>query len=468
MSGLCCLLEAGELGGCESPLTGLELGSQGSQFGTVKLPLKRCWVLIRKLFVQGQAEAERLQIGKVIGCQDLALDDGAVDCDLMEPTGVDWCLDQTDTRIDLTQPLLRGVTAMRRAIVHDPKQPFTRPLGFLRQPLLDQAAKGFHTGCQFTPAHDIPPANVPGSQILPGSTTLGCVLELGRSARCGRQRGMATAAGLDAGLLLGAEDVVLGPQGYALPQARLEVQHRAGLVGDVGSTGKNPVLVPPGFDGSRSKNPPHRAATDRCAQHRTDPSRDVGQGLAAQRVLGFGDQFPGDRLDQGMIQRGKQPPCGPGPACHPAQSPLWPNGIANGAPNADGAAPAVPPRCWTPAVVETRAGPRRPVAATGTAQSFARPSFQPAPRMSTGTQAGSSGRDHAWEASSGKTDRHGHQHTAHLSLKSSPKTRTLILKRSTAISGDLLRAVISTCYIFGFRKDNPNVFNSLIQNWLHF
>ena len=38
----------------------------------------------------------------------------------------------------------------------------------------------------------------------------------------------------------------------------------------------------------------------------------------------------------------------------------------------------------------------------------------------------------------------------------------------TAISGDLLSAVISIRYILGFRKDNPNVFNSLIQNWLHF
>jgi hypothetical protein len=36
-----------------------------------------------------------------------------------------------------------------------------------------------------------------------------------------------------------------------------------------------------------------------------------------------------------------------------------------------------------------------------------------------------------------------------------------------AISGDLLSPVISTRYTFGFRKDNPNVFNSLIQNWPH-
>ena len=38
----------------------------------------------------------------------------------------------------------------------------------------------------------------------------------------------------------------------------------------------------------------------------------------------------------------------------------------------------------------------------------------------------------------------------------------------SAISGDLLSAVISTRYILGFRKDNSNVFNRLIQNWLHF
>jgi hypothetical protein len=38
----------------------------------------------------------------------------------------------------------------------------------------------------------------------------------------------------------------------------------------------------------------------------------------------------------------------------------------------------------------------------------------------------------------------------------------------TAISSDLLSTVISTRYISGFRKDNPNVFNSLMQNRLHF
>src|SRR2546430_9080723 len=35
---------------------------------------------------------------------------GEIDFDLMEPTGVDRCMDQNDTRIDLPQPLLRGGT----------------------------------------------------------------------------------------------------------------------------------------------------------------------------------------------------------------------------------------------------------------------------------------------------------------------------------------------------------------------
>src|SRR5439155_2766591 len=349
----------------------------------------------------------------------------------MEPTGVDRCMDQNDTRIDLTQPLLRGGTAMRRAVVHDPKQPCTRPRGFLSQHLLDQPAKGFNPGRRFTPPYDIPPADVPGGQILQGTTALIFVFGIGRSFRRGRQGRMAPAAGLDAGLLIGAEDVVLRPQGLALPPARIEVQNRAGFVNEVGITRKNPVLVPPRFDSIRIEHPPHRTATDRRAQHGADPGSDVGQRLSAQRWLGFCHQFTGDRLDQCVVQRGKNPPCVPGLAYRPGQSPPWPNGVANGAPNADGVAPAGQPRCWTPGVVETRAGPGRLVAASGMEQSVARQSLPPAPRTSTGTQAGSSVRDHAWEASSGKNARNGHQRASHFSRKSSPKTRTLILKRST-------------------------------------
>src|SRR2546428_9696120 len=58
--------------------------------------------------------------------------------------------------------------------------------------------------------------------------------------------------------------------------------------------------------------------------------------------------------------------------------------------------------------------------------------------MSVRTQAGSSVRDHAWEASSGKNNRNGHQCASHFSIKASLKTRTLILKRSTKVLAHLV------------------------------
>ena len=47
---------------------------------------------MRKLFVQGKAGLYRFQVGKVIGGQYLALDDGEVNIDLIEPTGVNQCI----------------------------------------------------------------------------------------------------------------------------------------------------------------------------------------------------------------------------------------------------------------------------------------------------------------------------------------------------------------------------------------
>jgi hypothetical protein len=102
-----------------------------------------------------------------------------------------------------------------------------------------------------------------------------------------------------------------------------------------------------------------------------------------------------------VVQRGKNPPCGPVPACRPGQNPPGPSGGATAALNTDGAVPVVPPRCWTLAVVETRVQPGRPVAAAGTERFAAGKSVQLLPRTSMGTQDGGSVGDHAWETSFG-------------------------------------------------------------------
>jgi hypothetical protein len=96
-------------------------------------------------------------------------------------------MEQNDTGINLTQPLLCSFTTMRRAIVHDPEQAFPGSIRFLSQPLMDQPAKGFDAGCRFTPSHHVPPANIPGGQIVQGTAALVFVLDAGWSVRGGGQ-----------------------------------------------------------------------------------------------------------------------------------------------------------------------------------------------------------------------------------------------------------------------------------------
>jgi hypothetical protein len=110
----------------------LDVREQGDQLGTGKLPLKRCGPLVGQFFVQGQAELNRLQVGKGMRCQHLPLEDRAIDLHLIEPTGMDRSMDQYDARIDLVQPPLGGFAARRRAVVHDPEQAFAGTIRCLR------------------------------------------------------------------------------------------------------------------------------------------------------------------------------------------------------------------------------------------------------------------------------------------------------------------------------------------------
>jgi hypothetical protein len=237
---------------------------------------------------------------------------------------------------------------------------------------------------------------------------------------------VATATGLDAGLLVGTADVILGAQSLARPHICIEVQHRPGLLGKVGITRNDPVLVPPWFDGIRIQHPPHCAPTDRFAQRFAGPGGDVSQGLPTQRLLGFCDEFTGEPLNQRMVQTEKKPPYGPVLARLPGKSPPWPTGGATVAPTADAAVPVPRPQCWTPAVVGAKAEPAWLVAAPDTERFFAVHAFRPAPRMLMGTRGGSSGGDHAWEASFGENDLAHPEHASHCSTASELENHDVI------------------------------------------
>jgi hypothetical protein len=75
------------------------------------------------------------------------------------------------------------------------------------------------------------------------------VLELDPAGPSGGGRQIVVASeGLELGLLVGADDVLVGPQPVALPQSLIEVEHSFGLGCEVRVSGKDPGLMQPRLD----------------------------------------------------------------------------------------------------------------------------------------------------------------------------------------------------------------------------
>jgi hypothetical protein len=230
-----------------------------------------------------------------------------------------------------------------------------------------------------------------------------------------------------AGLFVDTQDVVLGAKELALPLARIEVENRGSLLGNVGLTRKESVLILPWFESIPNHNPLHHAPADRFAQGLLGSCGDIGQGLATQRLLGFCDQFTGDGLDQHVVERGKNPPCGLLLVRPPEKSLPWPKvapslhrthmqlhpirgldvghmGLLLQKQNQCRPLPQLvlngPLRDNLFSLLQESRGKRRAVARS---------------------------EDHAWEKSFGNSDISAHQKASHCSNNSSPKTVTLFL-----------------------------------------
>jgi len=106
---------------------------------------------------------------------------------------------------------------------------------------------------------------------------------------------MAADAGLDAGLLVRADDPVERIDSFPLPVALVQIQDDGGLLEEVGGAREDPVLVLPGLDGVLVEDPPDRGAADGLVQLVSGALGEIGRGLAAQRVPGACDHITGDR-----------------------------------------------------------------------------------------------------------------------------------------------------------------------------
>ena len=215
---------------------------------------------IQKTFGDG------IEIGKVIGCQNLPLDNREVDFDLVEPTGMDGGMHERQAGVKITKAFGGSVATMRRAVIHDPEDTTGVAIGWQCHHLFDQPVKGGDAVLTFAAAKDAGPVDIQGGDIGPGPTAGVLVLDVHGSTRPAALRSVLATAGLNAGLFIGGDHELVILQRPVLPLTGVQIQHALGLGGEVGVTGEDPTAVVPGPNSVFMQPTPQRAAADRGHQ----------------------------------------------------------------------------------------------------------------------------------------------------------------------------------------------------------
>lgn len=77
---------------------GRQLGEEGRKIGFGELPFKRFRRRFPVVLEVEQAFRELVEAGEVVRGEDLSLDDREVDLDLIEPTGMNWTMNEGEGR----------------------------------------------------------------------------------------------------------------------------------------------------------------------------------------------------------------------------------------------------------------------------------------------------------------------------------------------------------------------------------
>jgi hypothetical protein len=245
-----------------------------------------------------QALSNSVEIGKIVGCQDLPLDDREVDFKLVEPTGMNRRMHECEAWVEIPQTLSGSRSAMRRAVVHDPEDATGVVIRRSCHHLLDKPVKGCDAILFFATTENPGPVDVQGCDVGPGAATEILMLDMHGSPRTATLCGVFAATSLNAGLFIGGDYELVILQRPALPLSGVEIQYAAGLGGEIRIAGEYPATVIPRPNGVLMQPAPQRAATDRGHQAAlVDLLNQITGAPAGQRQAVLGRQFTGQRFN---------------------------------------------------------------------------------------------------------------------------------------------------------------------------
>ena len=214
-----------------------------------ELPLERLGDHLVMPFEESKSVGQHFKGVEIVWREHLALDDGEVDLDLVEPTRMDGTMNHPEVGVAPLQALHTALTTVGGAIVHDPEHASSRPIGFLAHRLVNQPIEWCDAAGGFAPSEDPGTMHIHGSQIGPCAQSLIFVLDLHRVTRLWRDGGMDAAACLDAGFLVSRDHKLVVLERFTLPLSLIEIENPSRLCRKIRVTRKNPTPVLPWTDG---------------------------------------------------------------------------------------------------------------------------------------------------------------------------------------------------------------------------
>lgn len=128
-------------------------------------------------------------------------------------------MDDADLRPALAQALLGPWATMRAAAFDDPEDPPRRGVRLLAHDLVDESPERGDPRGRLAASEDLGPMDVRGGEIGERPPRTYSMLDPAGPSGCRRQRGMDPRAGMDRGLLVSADDMLVRPERLALPAA---------------------------------------------------------------------------------------------------------------------------------------------------------------------------------------------------------------------------------------------------------
>ncbi len=236
-----------------------------------------------------------VEAGEIIGGQDLALNDGKVDLDLIEPTGMNGSMDEHQARKAALKSRHGTLTPVTRTVVHDPEDASGFIVRGAGHDLIHETVKRSDAIFQFAATQYSGAVDIERRQVSPGSTTSVLMFNAHRPAGLASLGRMSARSCLDAGLLIGRDHKLIVLQCLAVPKARVEIQDAARFQGKVRVARENPGSVLPGTEGILVQPSPDRAAAN--LRDQTGAGEVLGQVGGAppreRKALG-GGQFTGE------------------------------------------------------------------------------------------------------------------------------------------------------------------------------